>query len=310
MAGEIQAQHVTGAALYAVLLDSAGGVWNGAAFDASPTAAEWASYDIAMTEGAGSGYYRADLPGGLAEGRYSYRVHKQLGGAPAATDPVVWTGEIDTNMTPAEALADYDPPTQAEMTTALAGADDAVLAAIAALNDLSLSEVEAAIAAGSGATPATFWQYTGAGGRTLTQGAIDVLRSIVEGSNISITRGNTTTITLTGLGNLEDRTKLWFTVKARPATETDAQAKIQITEDDGLLRLNGAAGTAGWASLVVDDEVDGDVTITLSAELTAALAVGGAWRWDIQVAQPGPGTWTPRTGAFTVGEDVTRAVGP
>lgn len=310
MAGEIQAQFATGSTLYAVLLDSAGAVWNGAAFDASPTAAEWASYDIAMTEGAGSGYYRADLPGGLAEGRYSYRVHKQLGGAPAATDPVIWTGEIDTNMTPAEALTDYDPPTQAEMTTALAGADDAVLAAIAALNNLSSAQVAALIAAGSGATPATFWQYNGPGGRTLTQGALDVLRSIVEGSNISITRGNTTTITLTGLGSLASRTSLWFTVKARPATETDAQAKIQITEDDGLLRLNGAAGTAGWGSIEVDDEVDGDVTITLSADLTAALAVGGAWRWDVQVAQPGPGTWTPRTGAFTVGEDVTRAVGP
>ncbi len=309
MAGEIQAQHVTGAALYAVLLDSAGGVWNGDAFDASPTAAEWASYDIAMTEGAGSGCYRADLPG-VGVGRYSYRVHKQLGGSPASTDPVVWTGEINTSMTPAEALADYDPPTQAEMTAALAGADDAVLAAIAALNDLSLSEVEDAIAAGSGATPATFWQYNGPGGRTLTPSMINVLRSMIEGSNISITRGDTTTITLTGLGNLEDRTKLWFTVKARPATETDAQAKIQIVEGTGLVRLNGAAGTAGWASIVAPDEVDGDVTITLSADLTAALAVGGAWRWDIQVAQPGPGTWTPRTGAFTVGEDVTRAVGP
>lgn len=96
MAREIQAQHVTGATLYAVLLDASGGVWNGTAFDATPTTAEWGTYDLALTEDPAIGYYTANLPA-VAEGLYTYRVHKQLGGSPAVTDPVVWTGEIDTS---------------------------------------------------------------------------------------------------------------------------------------------------------------------------------------------------------------------
>lgn len=105
MAGDLQAQHATGATLYAVLVDANGGVWNGAAFDATPTSGEWASYDIAMAEQGSAGYYVGDLPG-VSAGRYGYRVHKQLAGTPAATDPVVWTGELDTNATP-PSVADF-----------------------------------------------------------------------------------------------------------------------------------------------------------------------------------------------------------
>lgn len=49
--------------------------------------------------------------------------------------------EVDT------ALADYDGPTNAELTTALASADDATLAAIGALNNLSSAEAQTAAAA-------------------------------------------------------------------------------------------------------------------------------------------------------------------
>lgn len=192
----------------------------------------------------------------------------------------------------------------------LTAAQAALAALIAALNDLSSAEVEALIAAGAGATPATFWQYTGAGGRTLSQSMIAVLSSMIEGSAITITRGDNVSVSITGLGTLAGRTGLWFTAKARPANDTDAQAKIQITEDDGLLRLNGAAaGDPTDGAITVDDEADGDITITLSAEASAQLASGAAWRWDVQVAQPGPGVWTPRSGVFTVQEDVTRATG-
>jgi hypothetical protein len=54
--------------------------------------------------------------------------------------------EVDT------ALSDYDGPTNAELATALAAADDAVLAAIAALNNLSNAQLVSAIAAGDDAT--------------------------------------------------------------------------------------------------------------------------------------------------------------
>lgn len=333
MAGELQAQFVTGSTVYGVLVDANGGIWNGSAFDSTPTSGEWATYAITMAEGSGSGCYKGDLPA-VAAGVYAYRVHKRVGGSAAATDPVVWAGDLNTNATPAAALTAYDPPTQAELTAALAAADDATLAAIAALNnlssaqvaaliasgddatlaaiaglnDLSSAEVEALIAAGAGATPATFWGYTGAGGRTLSQSMIAILSSMIAGSGITFTRGDTISITITGLGNLEDRTGLWFTVKANPSKETDLQARIQITEDDGLLRLNGReADSPADGSITVDDETNGDITIALTAEASAALARTTSWHWDVQVAQPGPGVWTPRTGTFTVTADVTRA---
>lgn len=189
-----------------------------------------------------------------------------------------------------------------------AEAQAAAAAALAAYPVPLIADIEAAIAAGSGATPETFWNYIGPGGRTLSQSMIAILSSLIEGSSITITRGDSVSVSITGLGNLEERTQLWFTVKARPSTDTDAQSKIQITQDGGLLRLNGAAAddSAGGA-LTVDDEIDGDVTITLAASVSAQLGPAASWRWDIQVAQPGPGVWTPRAGVFLVDADVTRA---
>lgn len=326
MAGELQAQHVSGATLYAVLVDASGGVWNGSTFDSTPTGGEWTGYDIALAEQGSSGYYVGDLPA-IASGCYAYRVHKQLGGSPASTDPVVWTGELDSRLAnldmPLSTVAGYvDTEVQAILT-----AQSALAVMIASLSDMSpaeaqaaaaaalaaypvplIADIEAAIAAGSGATPETFWNYIGPGGRTLSQSMIAILSSLIEGSSITITRGDSVSVSITGLGNLEDRTRLWFTVKARPSTDTDAQSKIQITEDGGLLRLNGAAADdSADGALTVDDEVDGDVTITLSAAAAAQLGPTESWRWDIQVAQPGPGVWTPRAGTFVVVVDVTKA---
>lgn len=114
-------------------------------------------------------------------------------------------------------------------------------------------------------------------------------------------------MSISGLGRLEDRTGLWFTVKARPSTESDAQAKIQITKAGGLIRLNGAAASdSADGAITVNDEVDGDINLRLSAA-AAQLGPTESWRWDMQVAQPGPGVWTPRAGVFLVDVDVTRA---
>ena len=225
------------------------------------------------------------------------------------------------------AIAGLNNLSSAQVASLIAAGDDATLAAIAALNNVSsaqveaaalaalaaypvplIADIEAAIAAGAGATPETFWNYIGPGGRTLSQSMIAILSSMIAGSAITITRGDTISITITGLGNLEDRTGLWFTVKANPSKETDLQARIQMTEIDGLVRLNGKAATDPTdGGVVVDDEANGDITVMLTAEASAALASAASWHWDVQVAQPGPGVWTPRTGAFVVTADVTRA---
>lgn len=98
MAGELLAQFPTGSTLYAVLLNASGQPWNGAAFDSTPTAGEWTSYDIAMTEDSTTGHYRGTMPV-VAAGAYSYHVHLQVAGAPATTDPVVWVDVGEWNGT-------------------------------------------------------------------------------------------------------------------------------------------------------------------------------------------------------------------
>lgn len=100
-------------------------------------------------------------------------------------------------------------------------------------------------------------------------------------------------MSITGLRSLEDRTGLWFTVKARPSTETDAQAKIQITEMDGLVRLLSTRPTARSQSMT---KLTAASPFGCRRRQAAPLATGAAWRWDVQVAQPGPGVSTPRAG--------------
>jgi hypothetical protein len=80
------------------------------------------------------------LPAALVSGRIDASVGAMaantLTASALATDAVA-----EINATVDTALSDYDGPTNAELTTALAAADDAVLAAIAALNNLSAADV-------------------------------------------------------------------------------------------------------------------------------------------------------------------------
>lgn len=98
MSNELQAYTTTGLTLYAVLLDGTGQAWNGSAFEAL-AGANWATYDIALTEAA-AGIYLGDMPAAAA-GLYSYVVYEQVGGSPATTDTIrgsgvlVWDGSSE-----------------------------------------------------------------------------------------------------------------------------------------------------------------------------------------------------------------------
>jgi hypothetical protein len=81
-----------------------------------------------------------ELQSGLATAAELAKVPKSDGTATwNATALASINTQVDT------ALADYDGPTNAELSTALAAADDAVLAAIAALNNLSAAQVNAEV---------------------------------------------------------------------------------------------------------------------------------------------------------------------
>lgn len=139
--------------------------------------------------------------------------------------------------------------------------------------------------------------------RTLTQTAAEV-QAALEGSRITIHRGDDLSVSLTGLGSLASRTHLWFTVK-RDKSDVDTAAIIQITEGEGLKRLNGAEGTAGNGSLTVDDEDAGNITIVLKAVETAKLRRANL-HYDVQVLISGVIS-TRTESRCNIAVDVTRA---
>ena len=150
------------------------------------------------------------------------------------------------------------------------------------------------------------WTYGGA--RTLTDPAVGS-SDVTTQSLIARTRGNSWSITLTDIGPLDGRTKLWFTMK-RSVFESDAQAMLQVIEGEGLTRLRGAApaaGEAAWASITVTNEVTGVVVIDVDERASALIDLKEDYRFDVQVNRAAR-TLTPALGLFSVTGDVTRAV--
>lgn len=141
--------------------------------------------------------------------------------------------------------------------------------------------------------------------RTLTSSAA-ATAATVAGSSITITRGDTASISITGLGSLALRTKLWFTVKNKHS-DADTASVLQVEETGGLLYLNGAATTITNATLVVDDEAAGNITVTIKAAATAALSPS-TYSYDVQQLTSDPAVHTETAGTFTVSADYTRAV--
>lgn len=143
--------------------------------------------------------------------------------------------------------------------------------------------------------------------RTLTSSAA-ATAAAVSGSTLTITRGDTFSAALTGLGNIATRTKLWFTVKVN-RTLADTAAVIQITEAGGLVALNGAAyATSGHGSLTVTDAAAGNVTIALDEAATALLPEISGLAYDIQQLTAAGAVQTLTDSSLSITADVTRAV--
>ncbi len=94
MAGEIHFDYgITGVTLYALILNGAGNIWNGSAFE-SPLAANWATYKVALTEQSTTGIYKGTFPV-VAAGAHSLSIRLQSGGSPATTDRLIANGYIE-----------------------------------------------------------------------------------------------------------------------------------------------------------------------------------------------------------------------
>lgn len=141
--------------------------------------------------------------------------------------------------------------------------------------------------------------------RTLTAITVAGPGTQVDGGDITAYRGDSFSVTLTGLGNVTARTKLWFTAKRRTG-QTDAQAEIQIIEGTGLTVIAGGSPTAGNGSLTVTNAATGAVTLALAAAETAKIPAGDMLHWDIQMATAA-GVLTLAVGTLTFSADVTLA---
>lgn len=164
------------------------------------------------------------------------------------------------------------------------------------------SDVLSAISAAIAGVAAAVWAYAT---RTLTSSAAEVAAAL-EGAAITVLRGDTLTVSWSGLGDLSDRTKLWLTAKA-DRHHPDGAAVFQVVEGAGLAVINGElATTPANAAVVVTDEVAGDVTLVLLGVETAKLSELVAGCWDLQIlTASGPRTVTEGTASVRL--DVTRA---
>lgn len=170
-----------------------------------------------------------------------------IGTAGAGLTAVPWNASWDAEVQSecADALTAYDPPTHAELTSGLASADDATLAAIAALNNLSPaqvnSEVDTALSdvgltttiTGRIDAAITTRAATGAA-MTLADGAIATAK-IADGA---ITDAKFTVPTVTGvatgfMGMVVQLYRLFF----KKAVRDDGAQTIKTYADDGTTVL-------------------------------------------------------------------------
>lgn len=198
---------LTGKTVYAVIISSVGQIWNGSAFEDLLTA-NWATYDVSLTEQSTTGIYAGDFPA-VAAGVYTIGVREQTGGSPHTTDIVIgsgvmeWDGTaeiplstIDTNVddvetilgTPANFMADVSALALEATLTAIKGAGwtDETLVAIKSVIDAILVDtgttLDAKLDTIDGVVDSILVD-TGTTGVELTANAVDaILDEIVVGT--------------------------------------------------------------------------------------------------------------------------------
>jgi hypothetical protein len=207
------------------------------------------------------------------------------------------TGDYSTLAAGAEMGLTDGAITAAKIATAAIDADAIATDALGALELAAGAASEVAVAVWENAT------------RTLTQSAAQVTAT-VDGSDISIKRGDSISIALTGLASNTGYGKLWFTVKSVYG-DADSAAILQVlltapaAGTDGLQVLNGAAATAAQASITVNSATA--ITITIDEAASKELSIASGLVYDVQMLVSGAIT-TLTEGSFAVTGDVTKAV--
>lgn len=236
------------------------------------------------------GVYRLDLPDAVCATGVNSAVVMLKGAANMA--PVLMELQLLTN-----------DPNDIATATALATVDTVVDGIVADMADVT--EITTPLAAVDGIVNAIKTKTD-----ALDVSSVTVVTS-VNGSTITILRGDTFSGALTNIGELTDYVSIDFTVK-EDYYKTDDEATIRIRKNasgvsDGLLRLNGAAATSSaLGSIAIDDLASGDITITLDETATDDLSTGN-YVYDIQMISAS-GVKTLTYGKLIVTADVTRLV--
>lgn len=136
--------------------------------------------------------------------------------------------------------------------------------------------------------------------------------SAVDGGELAIYQAVSFQATISGLAIPADWTKVYWTVK-RATSEADTDAILQLVETnpaagtDGLLRLNGAAGTAANGTLTVN-QAAGTVVIDLVMTICDDLALATGLVWSLKALRPTSASTLLAVGTVNVLGQATMAV--
>jgi hypothetical protein len=172
------------------------------------------------------------------------------------------------------------------------------------LIDAIKAKTDLIVASGSTLTAQQVWSYVS---RTLTQTAAQIA-DVLEGDVVSVYQYTTWTIALTGLGDVSGRSKLYFTVKGN-LDDADASTAtlLQVEETDGLIYIDGAAATdSAKATLTVDNETTGAITISVDESVTGLANQEGAY--DVKEVTAAGAVNLLTISTFKIKSVVTKAV--
>jgi hypothetical protein len=139
---------------------------------------------------------------------------------------------------------------------------------------------------------------------------VATVTAAVSGTTITVYRGTTWLINITGLGNISAYDTIYFSVKKFP-TDEEADAVLRVYNDaSGLLRFNGAepiAATNGF--IIINDATTGDITITVKPAETVSAPAASALDYDIKGVDDNGNVVLLAYGteSFAISPDITQA---
>lgn len=146
------------------------------------------------------------------------------------------------------------------------------------------------------------------GDRRLTVSGVSSSSVDEHDGELTLLRGDTLAITLSGLGDLSGRQQLWFTLKSK-RSDPDTSAILLVEETDGLLVLAGTEPGDGETTAITVEDMESDaVTIVVSAAASRKLAPTTTGVWDLQVRDADGNVRTLVHGAAKITADVTQRI--